>query len=311
MALVVISLDFEMRWGVHDIYGLNFQMYRENVLNLHEVIPLTLRLLAERKLQATWATVGAIGLASWQEYFNLAPPVPAYHNKRLAIDPRYADYDIDGLLHFAPDLVWKILSTPGQELGSHTFSHIYFREPGVTETNFILEMDAVSRLWREKFKTDSVSLVFPKNQSAFEYLIPQTGVKIWRGNENAWYFDQTTKQANSLLPRLLRLNESVSPWVRRAVPSEGGVTRSSLFIRFNLPDPLWNLHMARVKNELRSISFGQIFHVWWHPENLGCRLARSLNRLKELLDIIASNCVDGRVVSSNMAGLLDLPKFSR
>jgi peptidoglycan/xylan/chitin deacetylase (PgdA/CDA1 family) len=306
VSLVVISLDFEMRWGVHDIYGCDFDAYRENLENLKKVIPHTLKLFVERDLRATWATVGAVGLDGWHEYFKLAPPAPSYRNNALAINPRYAELDPNGALHFAPGLIRKIVDTPGQELGSHSFSHVYFREPGVTENDFSLEMDAVSKLWRERFNVDAVSLVFPRNQSAFQHLIPQTGIRIWRGNENAWFFDQTTEQTNSFLPRLFRLTESVSPWARRAAPPESGVTRSSLFIRFNLPDPMWKLHMARVDNELRSIAAGNVLHIWWHPENLGHRMDRALNRLTELLDIIAVACAAGRVVSTNMAGVADL-----
>ncbi len=305
MSLVVISLDFEMRWGVHDIYGTNFDAYRDNVNNLHEVIPYTLKTFAERGLKATWATVGAVGLNSWNEYFEVAPPAPVYQNKALAINPRYADLDPDGTLHFAPELIRQIINTPGQELGSHTFSHIYFREPGITESDFILEMDAVRRLSLERFNVDPVSLVFPKNQTAFEHLIPQTGIRIWRGNEKAWFFDQNSDQKNSLLPRLLRVTENISPWARRAEYPEAGITRSSLFIRFNLPDSLWKLHMARVENELHSIAAGKVFHIWWHPENLGDRMGRALNRLNQLLDIVAVACYAGRVVSTNMAGIAE------
>lgn len=308
MSLVVISLDFEMRWGVHDIYGCNFDAYQENVHNLWHVIPRTLNLLAEHNLRATWATVGAVGLDSWDEYFQWAPPAPAYINRRLGINPGYAELDPDGLLHFAPALIRQIIDTPGQELGSHTFSHVYFREPGVTENDFILEMGAVNKLWRERFNVVPISLVFPKNQSAFENLIQQTGIRIWRCNENAWFFDQTTEGTNSHLPRLLRLMESVSPWSRRAALLEAGLTRSSLFIRFNLPDPLWKLHMARIKNELSFIAPDHVFHIWWHPENFGHKLSRCLNRLCELLDAVAESCAAGHVTSANMAGLIELQR---
>lgn len=305
MSLVVISLDFEMRWGVHDIYGTNFDPYRDNVNNLHEVIPHTLKAFAERELKATWATVGAVGLNNWNEYFELAPQAPLYQNKALAINPRYADLDPDGTLHFAPELIRKIIDTPGQELGSHTFSHIYFREPGVTENDFLLEMKAVKNLWNKRFSRDPVSLVFPRNQSAFEHLMPKTGIRIWRDNEKVWYFNQNTERTNSQLPRCLRIIESVTPWVRRAVPLEPGITRSSLFIRFNLPESLWKMHIARVKYELTSINSGQIFHIWWHPENLGSNMKRSLNRLSELLDAVSKFSNNNGLKSQNMAGLLE------
>ena len=302
---MVISLDFEMRWGVHDIYGANFDAYRDNVNNLHEVIPHTLKTFSERGLKATWATVGAVGLNSWNEYFEVAPPAPNYQNKALAINPRYADLDPDGTLHFAPELIRKIIDTPGQELGSHTFSHIYFREPGVTENDFLLEMKAVKNLWNNRFDRDPVSLVFPRNQSAFEYLMPKTGIRVWRDNEKVWYFNQNTVRTNSHLPRFLRIIESVTPWVRRAAPLEPGITRSSLFIRFNLPESLWKMHIARVTHELNSINSGQIFHIWWHPENLGSNMKRSLNRLGELLDTVSKISDKNGLKSTNMAGLLE------
>jgi hypothetical protein len=253
--------------------------------------------------------VGAVGLNSWDEYFQFAPPAPAYKNKRLGINPKYAELDPNGLLHFAPTLIRQIIRTSGQELGSHTFSHVYFREPGVTENDFILEMGAVKKLWHERFNVTPASLVFPKNQIAFEHLIPQTGIRIWRGNENAWFFDQTTERTNSHFPRLLRLMDSVSPWSRRATLPEPNVTRSSLFVRFNLPDPLWKLHMLRIQNELRFIAPDHVFHIWWHPENFGHKIERCLNRLVELLDTVAESCEAGHVSSANMSGLTDLTSF--
>ena len=30
---IIISIDFEMRWGVHDLYGLNIDQYRKNLEN--------------------------------------------------------------------------------------------------------------------------------------------------------------------------------------------------------------------------------------------------------------------------------------
>lgn len=311
MAHVVISLDFEMRWGVHDIYGCNFNTYRQEVMNLRAVIPQTLDFLAERNLRATWATVGAIGLEGWDEYFNFAPAPPAYRNKNLAIDPRYADLDPRGELHFAPDLIGKIIERPGQELGSHSFSHVYFREPGVTENDFILEMLAVKKIFNDRFNIAPVSFVFPRNQSAFENLMSQMGLHIWRGNELAWFYDRTTQSTNSRLPRILRLAESISPWVRRASPIEKGITRSSLFVRFNLPKPLWALHLDRIKNELRSILPNHVFHIWWHPENLGLNMGECLNRLKQLLDLVGDACATGNVDSENMAGLTKLTAYPK
>ena len=143
---VVISLDFELRWGLHDKLGTNMQVYRQNLVGVQEVVPALLRLLSNRKLRATWACVGALGCANWDDYFSKAPAPPRYHNPRLAPDPRYADLDPDGRLHFAPDLLQLVKDTPGQELGTHTFSHIYMQEPGITSEDVAADLRAVSLL---------------------------------------------------------------------------------------------------------------------------------------------------------------------
>src|SRR6476646_977032 len=127
-ARVVLSLDFELRWGVHDVCGLDADADRENLEAEREVIPTLLRLFTGHRLRATWAAVGAIGCKSWDDYFSRAPRAPKYANSAFAVKPQYADLDPQGLLHFAPDLMQAILDTPGQALGTHTFSHLFLRE---------------------------------------------------------------------------------------------------------------------------------------------------------------------------------------
>ena len=100
--LVVVSLDFELRWGIHDVYGLDFDAYRQNIEQVRHAVPALVTLLVEHGICATWATVGAIGCLSWDEYFKRAPAPPRYIRSCLAIDPRYAELDPDGTLHFAP-----------------------------------------------------------------------------------------------------------------------------------------------------------------------------------------------------------------
>ena len=300
-ASVVLSFDFEMRWGVHDVYGLDFNAYRKNLENCRPVVLSTLDLLTERRLRATWATVGALGMNSWDEYFSFAPPLPAYMNPKLAVRKEYADLDPNGILHFAPDLVRKIVQTEGQELGSHSFSHIHFREPGVTSVDFLADMAAVEKLWSMRFGVVPVSLVYPRNQSTFIDLLDQTSIQIWRSPEPAWFYDCTTQHSNTLLPRALRLIDSINPWVRRAsLPKERGMVPASLFVRFGLPEPLWQLQVRRIQNELITLAPGEVFHCWWHPHNVGFDLKTGLTRLTQVLDLIAEACITNKTISMNM-----------
>jgi peptidoglycan/xylan/chitin deacetylase (PgdA/CDA1 family) len=297
---VVISIDFEMRWGVHDLYGLDMEPYRENIENVRQVVPDTLTMLDERGLKATWACVGALALHGWEEYFNLAPPPPKYVNSSLAVKHEYARLDPLGRLHFAPDLVRRIIETKGQELGSHTFSHLYFREPGVTAADFMADIEAVEKLWRDRFGLVPTSLVFPRNQSAFENLMTNTSIRTWRGPEAAWFHNCSEQNNNTLLPRLLRLVDSINPWIRRAAPVVNRMTKASLFVRFNLPDTLWRLHIKRIAGELRGIPPGSVFHIWWHPHNLGQKMPLRLARLEQILDLVSEACVRRGIVSKTM-----------
>lgn len=302
--LVVLSLDFEMRWGVHDIYGLDFDLYRENIENVRLTVPILLKLFKERSLKATWATVGALCLSGWQEYYQRAPQNPDYLNKNLRIKEEYASLDPDGLLHFAPDLVDQVVATEGQELGNHSFSHIYFREPGVTKYNFLNEMKVVEQIWDERYGLKPVSLVFPRNQSAFLNCLKETSIKIWRGTEPTWYHGRNTQENNSKIPKLLRLIDSVNCLKQNASSIKGNMSRAGLFVRFNLPEGLWKLHIKRIYSEIRHLLPGDVFHLWWHPHNLGGNMKVRIPRLIQVLDLIAEGCSSKRVLSKSMKELL-------
>ena len=293
-----------MRWGVHDLYGLNIDKYRTNIENVRNVVPRMLQLFSERNIRATWATVGALGLNSWDEYFAIAPPPPAYHFKNFKINPRYSEMDPKGILHFAPDLVQKIVDTPGQELGSHSFSHLYFREKGITAEDFVADAATVYSIWENRYNSRPVSLVFPRNQSAFVPRLPECGIHIWRGNENAWYYELTSKNKRLSVSRLLQFYESINPWVKRASPIIKDVCRSSMFIRFNLSETLWELHVKRLENELKNLSLDEVLHIWWHPHNLGNNMVIRMSRLDRILDLIADRCRISSVLSINMSDCL-------
>ena len=55
---LVISLDFELMWGVFDTIGAR---YTENLSGALEAVPLLLELFAKNEISATWASVGLLG----------------------------------------------------------------------------------------------------------------------------------------------------------------------------------------------------------------------------------------------------------
>jgi len=301
---VVISLDFELRWGMHDPLRSRLDGDRRRLDNVREAVPALLKLFSTRSLRVTWAAVGALACSDWSEYAARAPRPPKYQQPSLAIDPHDAELDPDGRLHFAADLLRAVHATPGQELGTHTFSHILMREPGVTADDVTADLQAVSCLWQARFGAPPVSLVFPRNQVAFLAVVRSCGIRMWRGNEPAWYYHRNERSTNRAAPRALRLLDAVNPWVRHATPPEGDMTRASLFLRTNLPAGLWALHCARIQHELGALRPRQVFHLWWHPDNLGVDTRARLARVEQVLDMVAEKCLRGLVVSTNMGDVV-------
>ena len=76
---LVISLDFELLWGVRD--KRTIADYGANILGVRQVVPALLDLFAERNIACTWATVGLLFFATNKA---LLAALPAHK-------PRYTD----------------------------------------------------------------------------------------------------------------------------------------------------------------------------------------------------------------------------
>src|SRR5713226_4105770 len=124
---LVISLDFELHWGVRDSKPLD--SYRQNLLGERTAVPAMLRLFQKYGIHATWAAVGFLFFENKGELLDSLPARrPAYRDRRLS---PYQDVERLGVnesedpLHFAASLIRQVSATPHQEIGSHTFSHYY------------------------------------------------------------------------------------------------------------------------------------------------------------------------------------------
>ena len=68
----IISLDFELLWGVRDHADRN--SYGRNVLGAREAVPQMLELFAHNGIQATWATVGFLFCETRDELIETSRP---------------------------------------------------------------------------------------------------------------------------------------------------------------------------------------------------------------------------------------------
>jgi hypothetical protein len=289
---LVISLDYELMWGVRD--HATCDGYGPNVLGGRRAIPAMLDLIHRRNIRATWATVGALLCESKGELLARA--------ERAGLDtaaiPRLEEIGPDERCdpyHYGASLARMIMSCPGQELGTHTFSHCCALEPGVTTQAFSADVAmAVTQLgeWGIKCK----SIVFPRNQYGAEALeaCRLHGLTHYRGNEAKWFYAPAPGKKQTKARRLCRLVDSyielsganVSQPARSG-PGQLTNVASSRFLRpYNRRlAPLDGLRLRRIAKAMEAAATtGGTFHLWWHPENFGKNLSENMAMLTKVLD---------------------------
>jgi len=293
----VISLDFELFWGVRDKRSV--EEYGDHVRGVHTIVPEILRIFRENGIHATWATVGFLWCENRGELLNSFPKVqPGY------ADPIYSPYgsymnrigenELDDPLHFAASLVRLIRESTGQEMGSHTFSHFYCLENGQTAEEFRADMQAADSVAR-KLEMNLQSLVFPRNQYSEEYLriAREEGIMCYRGNGESWLYRPRSQNDERLFRRALRLLDAYmnvsgpldysNEYMRRGVLIDIPASR---FLRpySRKSSALQGLQMRRITSAMtHAARTGRTFHLWWHPHNFGVNQSENLNMLGQLI----------------------------
>lgn len=286
---LLVSLDFELFWGMLDVCPLD--AYRDNVLGGRKAIPRLLELFRKYDIHATWATVGFLFAENYGELsacFPKGTARPAYDNR--ALDP-YDWFDKigrDAPCFYAPELIRLVAETPGQEIGSHTFSHYYCREKGQTLEQFRSDMEAAKKIAADHGYAVT-SVILPRNQCVPEYteVLRQLGFTAYRDEENDWIHEKIKFRP---LLRLLRLADVYLP-----LTGQGGYTPKK-------EDGIWNLvgsrmykpvlkplvfleglKLHRIKAQMRhAAKHGLTFHLWWHPHNIGVMTETHLQQLEEI-----------------------------
>lgn len=287
-AKFVISLDFELHWGVFDSYG---DTYQVNILGARNAIPKILELFKKYDIKATWATVGFLFNESINDYHKYKPGLlPSYKDKKLNAFgvPIGPNEEIDEL-HYGYSLIQKIAKCPGQELGSHSYSHYYCQAEGQTIEEFSCDIRSSVAVANDKLDLKMKSFVFPKNMVNEDYLkvLKQNSFSIYREAAPAKFRHNLVERVYRLLNSYLKLEKNK---VSRVVDYDG--IKSTVGNRFLRPytSPLFNyLMLKRIKNEMTfAANNGSVYHLWWHPHNFGINLDENLNNLQSILSTYAA-----------------------
>ncbi len=293
---LVISIDFELMWGVRDHRTIDD--YGPNILGVRTALPATLELFEEFDIAATFATVGLLFARDKEEMKSASPArEPLYtdahlspfngHFKQVGKD------ETDDPYHFAPALIEVLKRYSQHEIGTHTFSHYYCLEPGQSVDEFDADLAAAVSIAR----TSGISLksiVFPRNQFSEAYLAVcrKHGIICYRGNEAHWVHRPVPGSELTLLRRAVRLADHYinitghhTPQVNNSSGSMVNVP-ASRFLRpyssaLRMLDPL---RLQRMKKSMtHAATSGGVFHLWWHPHNFGVHQTENLAVLRKLL----------------------------
>ncbi len=293
MPVLVISLDFELFWGVAD--SRTIKNYGANIEGEWQAVPAMLALFKQYGMHVTWATVGMLMCKDYKQWCNLRPSImPTYECKErstYAVASLVRDFP---KLFFARPLVYQILATDGQELASHTYSHFLCSEVGVTTEQFAADMECSRAIFAE-CGVKPTSMVFPRNQVNGKYLkvASEVGFLAYRGNQDHWVYRGGHVAPYGIVGRLVRGADTYLSLTGNHVsrlphkkPTENLVNiPASRLLHRSLGHPVFDwIYLERVKKGmLEAARADGVFHLWWHPHNFGVRTEINLKNLEYLL----------------------------
>lgn len=309
----IISLDFELLWGVRDHHDRD--SYGRNILGARAAVPRILDLFFRKKIAATWATVGFLFCEDKDELLLSIPSLlPNYHDSALSNYNYFGDVGRNenaDPYYFAPSLIKEISAVPGQEIGTHTLSHFYCLENGATIESFSADLDAACRL-AERRGIVIKSIVFPRNQYAQSHIrvAYEHGVLNYRGNPDFWAYRPGKGGDQTSFRRALRLVDAYSglfgAFDFRASDGLPNNLPASRFLRpcAGLLTGFHPAHLRTIKAGMtHAARHGTGYHLWWHPHNFGLNLDENLAGLESIIEHFQMLRDRFGMVSCSMSGL--------
>jgi hypothetical protein len=294
-SLFIISLDFELMWGVRD--KRTIETYGNNIRGVRQVIPSLLELFEKYQVRASFATVGFLFARNKQELLSFQPEdKPSYSlSKYSPYENNYfssiGQSEQDDIYHFAESLIKLIQQYPHQEIASHTFSHYYCLE-NASLASFeqdLLAAKAIAATYGIELK----SIVFPRNQYTPGHIdiCKKLDFISYRGNPSSVLYEPTKNEEQSKFVRAGRLADTYINLTghKSFVPqNEEGIVNipASSFLRPFSSKLKWAeaSRLRRIKNSMTHAAKNkEAYHLWWHPHNFGVNLQENLAFLEEIL----------------------------
>ncbi len=291
---LVISLDFELLWGIFD--KVDWRNRQQYFINTRKVIPKILEVFEKNQIACTWATVGMLFNENWEEWReNIPKEVPAYVNQYLSAY-KYGNQNAEESTEkycFAPDIIKQIAATPRQEIGTHTYSHYYCLEEGQGAEAFRFDLNQAIYMG-ERFDIKLESLVFPRNQFNQDYIkiCSEMGITSLRTNPSNWYWQNTQK--DSIQQKIFRTGDAYIGRPDKSYPvmeitrldgDTFGHKASRLYRPYSDNVLLNKWRLKRIISEMTyAAKHREIYHLWWHPHNFGQHPEENMRDLNSILE---------------------------
>jgi peptidoglycan/xylan/chitin deacetylase (PgdA/CDA1 family) len=306
-----ISLDFELIWGTLDLFGP--ERFRQACEQERAVVRRLLDLFAAYRVSATWCVLGHLFLDSCRpvggrKHPELVRPDHAWCRQDWFHHDPCGDEESEPL-YYGRTLVERIRACPvPQEIGSHSFSHVIFGDPGCSPAVADSEVRACVRLAHEA-GIELRSFAFPRDSVGHLDVLRAHGFRCYRGPEPLWYGDKPWPVLWKRFLRLLDVLRAASPPVVLPEQTEAGL--------WNLPGsmiyfPMHGLRRLipvglRVRRAVKGLEAAarekRLFHLWFHPTNLADRPGPMFAGLERILQHARRLCDRGDLSILTMAEL--------
>lgn len=289
--IFTISIDTEMAWGTFDRPG--HEKFEEAYRQSRNIIRRLLDLFETFDISATWAIVGHLFLERCAREGGIAHPDiirPKYswfEKDWLSCDP--ASNLINKPTWYGKDIVEDILkASPPQEIGSHSFSHLIFSDPGCSREAAESDITKCIQLARQ-YGIRLESFVFPRNTVGHLDLLSKHGIKAYRKH----HYLEEIKNQPPFITRFKELFRDMIPTtpfvydVEFDQQNQIAAIPASMLFRYAFGPSRFILPHVRtiktIKGIRRALRERKIFHLWFHPFNFAWKSEQMFDEFVKIL----------------------------
>jgi len=296
-----LSLDTELAWGTFDVG--RAEKFEEAYRATPNVIERLCDLFDRYQIPATWALVShlLVDCEHGREHFGRAPPDFDWIDDWFAELP--CSSGLDQELWYAPWLLNRLRACETtQEIGLHGATHLQLGATGCSKQHADEEIETAVETLRE-LGVEPKSFVFPRNDVGHIDVLREHGIRTYRAVDARWY------ERSSVPGPVKRPLRFVDEAARRPPPvvepelNDGLVSIPGSQV-FRPTQGGWKYtpsgsSIDRAEKGLkRAARTGGVFHLWFHPFNLGHAPSRDLQRFERVLqsanDLVESGDLECR-----------------